>query len=108
MLRDGKALLEVRDKHSFSGVTVGCVNEQQGRTHVIATLTSMSISDGRYGPGFPVKGLLASINNPEIHEGAGGKQCPADSYFAVVSASVESDRRASWTAEGTPWPRISR
>jgi hypothetical protein len=106
--RDGKALLVVRDKQLFSSASVGCVIEQQGKTHVIATLASIVISDGRYGAGFPVDGLLASINNPEIHEGAGGKQCPADSYFAVVEVAPPSDWRESWTAEGTPWPRISR
>ena len=105
-VKDGKALLVARGKEAFTAVGLGCVSEQQGRTHVIATLTAMNINDGHYGPGFPVERLLATINDAEAYERSGGpKNCPADAHFAVVRASQEPNSKPTWSAEGTPWPR---
>ena len=74
-------------------------------THVVVRLTAMDISDAFYNAKKPVEELLSSINDPKVHERAGGQRCPADSHFAVVSA-MESRQGAEvrWTAEGTRWP----
>ena len=104
-MRGDKALLIARSWRSFSHVAVGCVVPAEGKTKVLTDLVATLTTHGSFGPQWPVDGLLASLNNPEVYTRL-TKQCPGHGYFAVTRASGgERARRITWSAEGTKWPR---
>jgi hypothetical protein len=106
-MRGGEALLVARSKQLFSEVTVGCVVAVEGKTNVVADLIMTTMTHGSFGPQWPVKGLLASLNNPKVFDHLGNaSRCPADSYFAVTGAGGdETPNRVTWNAQGTKWPQ---
>jgi hypothetical protein len=106
-MRGGEALLVARSKQSFSEVAAGCVVPVEGKTNVVAALIHVMVTHGSFGPQYPVKGLLASLNNPKVYDNLNNaSQCPADSYFALTSASGDgTPNRVTWNAQGTKWPQ---
>ena len=101
-MRGNKALLVARSKERFRGVGIGCVRTKGGRTHVIADLVELTVTDGFFGPGWPVETPFNDLNNPQIFAELNRKsRCPADSYWAITRAGGIGP---VWNAGGTKWP----
>jgi hypothetical protein len=102
MLKD-KAVLVNRADRAFDTVYTGCVIPHQGRADVVGQLFIQSVSDGEYGPGDAVNGLLRMLNNlPFYIRNGDAKPCPEGAYFAVTGAASRDGH--GWKADGTPWP----
>jgi hypothetical protein len=105
-VRGTKALLVARSKDSFTHIEIGCVRPLAGRTDVVAAIVGIQVSDGVFGPGWPVETPFNDLNNPEVYAQLDSKKrCPADSYFAIVRAGGLGPE---WNAEGGPWPNARR
>jgi hypothetical protein len=108
---NGKAVLFNRSTTAFDSVTVGCVDDDRGRVHVLRSVLTEATIDGSYKPGDHADGLLRDVNNfaymPEwrkkLHPPL--RHCPPGARLAVTEAGVERNRQSPrWSAEGTTWP----
>jgi hypothetical protein len=100
-VQHGKAVLVPRRKQLVVwSVNVGCVVEENGRTHVIGELLGEVRVDAPNTS--PVHDLLPALNTPQTV--AGSERCPSNSYFALTSANAtEGKASIGWKAEGTPF-----